>query len=720
MSTIFSRLRQNWLLFVLLLLGLFLLAQPAGFLSALSQAFAEEYEVRKLDVPTNETREFIIEQEVFAYAFRWQGGLFEVGVNSNSFTTVQQSVDLSNEEKAFSELYFGLERGDTLRIKNYGASNIELMLINPDQKGDIQSGQYSGNYTGAGLGSDTVVNLESGADYSELNIINRQQWRADESLATWEPRYKNITGIIVHHTAWPNDPNGDYPRTVRAIYLFHTQGRGWGDIGYNYLIDPNGNIYEGRKGGGGAIAAHTGGKNGGNIGISLMGDFSYNPPTIEQQRSLVNLIGERAILHGLDLNWQTNVTGHRDWNATSCPGEELYKIMPNIVQSARQYVADRTAGPLAQARTQARVLTINYTDTRLRIEFTDEALSQATPEELLPARSGIVHRTFDDTGATVAVESIPGYSGDWSDDTVYRMRDLSTFLLLDENVESVSRVSDQVYPTEFTPEAEEEIDYELLDNPLVRYAGPIMINRALTDGEGAPAVFQLINADSNELVEEIPVTNTEKAQIFYNRHINLYFDHEYEEGASYRVNICEGCLQDVNLNVPLPAVSWEFEVKITNFTPIYRFWSDNLAAHFYTASPQEKRNLETDQRFTSVWRYEKPGFLALSTRQCSKGSPVYRFWSPAYANHFYTINYGQYQKVLNDPNLRKVWNFEGIAFCAYDYRRRDTQPVYRFWSDTYQGHFYTISPTERDRVIERFPDNIWRYEQIAFYAMPAN
>lgn len=711
---------KNWVLVVLFALGLLVLFHPAGILAALTSSSLDEYTVKTLDVPSYETRDFKIDTDAFAYAFKWSGNEFQFAINNQALARIKSSHDLSTDDLNYSEMYFGLEAGDTLQIKNSQAKNIELMLINPKEMGAISNGTYAGDFATSGLGTTTLVNKESGADYSELNIVSRESWGADESLATWEPSYKKIDGIIVHHTAWPNDPEGDYAKTVRAIYVFHAQGRGWGDIGYNYLIAPDGTIFEGRKGGAGAIGAHTGGQNGGNIGISLMGDFSYSQPPIEQQRSLFKLMGERALLHDLDLEWGTNVHGHRDWNVTSCPGEELYKILPNIVQSATQYVSERTDGSLAQARAIARPLTINYSDTRLRIEFTAEALASSTPQELLPKRSGIVYKDFDETGVTIAVESIPGYSGDWSDDTVFRMRDLATMLTLDQNVESVERVTDPVIPIKYTPKKNSEEDLEDIVNPLVRYAGPITINRDAVDGEGAPAVFQLVNTDSNEVIEEILVTDTEKAQVFYNRHLNLYFEHEFEEGAGYQVVVCDDCVHDTNSDIDLTGLSWSFEVLITDFKPIYRFWSDKLAAHFYTASAREKEKLESDSRFTSTWSYEKPAFEALSLDQCSKGDPVYRFWSPQYANHFYTISYNQYLRVVTDSELSRFWDYEGIAFCAYDYPRQGSLPVYRFWSDLYKGHFYTISVRERNRVIANFDDQIWRYEQIAFYAMPAS
>ena len=76
-------------------------------------------------------------------------------------------------------------------------------------------------------------------------IISRAAWGADENLMTWTPEYRTVRKFVVHHTATSNG-DLDPAATVRAIYYYHAVTRGWGDIGYNYLIDAQGRIYEGR------------------------------------------------------------------------------------------------------------------------------------------------------------------------------------------------------------------------------------------------------------------------------------------------------------------------------------------------------------------------------------------------------------------------------------------------------------------------------------------
>src|SRR5207249_541238 len=90
------------------------------------------------------------------------------------------------------------------------------------------------------------------ASVAQPTILPRSAWGADESLRfdstgkeVWPPTFWPIQKLIVHHTATTNnDP--DPPSTIRSIYYYHAITQGWGDIGYNFVIDEAGHIYKGR------------------------------------------------------------------------------------------------------------------------------------------------------------------------------------------------------------------------------------------------------------------------------------------------------------------------------------------------------------------------------------------------------------------------------------------------------------------------------------------
>ncbi len=208
-------------------------------------------------------------------------------------------------------------------------------------------------------------------------IITRAEWGADESLRTWQPEYQTDSNgysinkanyIVIHHTASsilrPDDNgSGLYTGMVQGIYRWHatnaswddggTSTQGFGDIGYNYIIDPNGNIYQGRAGANGVIAAHTYGHNPGSIGISLIGTYGAtlngnyisHPVTPAMEESLSKLVGWLAAVNGINLNGQilidnqykNTLLGHKDLTPTACPGADLYARISSIRQQAAAY-----------------------------------------------------------------------------------------------------------------------------------------------------------------------------------------------------------------------------------------------------------------------------------------------------------------------------------------------------------------------------------------------
>ena len=112
--------------------------------------------------------------------------------------------------------------------------------------------------------------------------------------------------------------------------------------------------------------------------------------------------------------------------------------------------------------------------------------------------------------------------------------------------------------------------------------------------------------------------------------------------------------------------------------------------------------------------YIEKVFTITISQVSSSTSPVYRFWSPVYSRHFYTIDEAERDQVIN--NYSHVWTYEGVAYYAFTSDTGpDTLPVYRFWSGTLRTHFYTISESERDKLINGY-SQIWTYEGVAFYA----
>lgn len=173
-------------------------------------------------------------------------------------------------------------------------------------------------------------------------IYERAQWGADESLREpGPPEYGVVNGAFIHHTVNANSYSADeVPAIIRSIYAYHVTSRGWRDIGYNFLVDRFGRIWEGRYGGMArpVIGAHTAGYNDDAFGVSAIGTHTSEPPSPSLINSVQQLVAWKFAVHGVDPElpadydgetWPT-IAGHRDAAATECPGAMLYANLPSI------------------------------------------------------------------------------------------------------------------------------------------------------------------------------------------------------------------------------------------------------------------------------------------------------------------------------------------------------------------------------------------------------
>jgi hypothetical protein len=207
------------------------------------------------------------------------------------------------------------------------------------------------------------------------DIITREEWGADESIRfseegeeLWPRAYVPPRMMVVHHTATSvldPDPAAD----IRSIYAFHTITRGWGDIGYNALIDGEGRMYEGRRGRDidpygrlqrdvmsfGVVGAHASGYNYGSASVSLLGDFQVEEPPDVMWQTLEELLVFQHRRFEIDPRTTNDfarstdvwrfalpaLCGHRDCGGfTECPGDFVYRRLPAL----RQRVAERIVG----------------------------------------------------------------------------------------------------------------------------------------------------------------------------------------------------------------------------------------------------------------------------------------------------------------------------------------------------------------------------------------
>jgi hypothetical protein len=230
--------------------------------------------------------------------------------------------------------------------------------------------------TSAPSGSAWGFGARTAAVAAQPPTISRAGWGADESLRfdadgaeIWQREFFPIQKLVVHHTATGSD-QPDPTAAIRAIYYYHAVTQGWGDIGYNFLIDSAGRVYEGRASrdyaagvwpsgddgnGNGVEAGHARGYNAGSVGIGMLGTFDGTGPTATARAALIRTLAWAAARYSLDPRgrWMytnpingaqaetPNIAGHRDYNATACPGAVLYAQLPGIRDAVATELIER-------------------------------------------------------------------------------------------------------------------------------------------------------------------------------------------------------------------------------------------------------------------------------------------------------------------------------------------------------------------------------------------
>ena len=148
-------------------------------------------------------------------------------------------------------------------------------------------------------------------------------------------------------------------------------------------------------------------------------------------------------------------------------------------------------------------------------------------------------------------------------------------------------------------------------------------------------------------------------------------------------------------------------------SPIFRFWSPVFNGHFFTISESEKDNIVAN--LSRDWSYEGVAYHAYPILAPST-VPLYRFWSNRYRGHFFTISESEKDYIV--ANLSRDWSYEGIAYYVYRDASAGGTPVYRFWSNRYKHHFFTMDEAEKNNIIATLSAD-WSYEGIAYYVPSA-
>jgi len=260
------------------------------------------------------------------------GEMFFVPAEDGTHTTVQVMISLSREDALDQPLLRELRL--TFIDSTVGPTVDEMIAL---QKAMDES--EAAEQPAVGAAPD---------GYPKPFVISRAVWCTDPRCNYSDGlQYQPVTHLILHHTV--GVPAGDAAAQMRAYWSYHAFTKEWGDIGYNFVIDLDGNIFEGHLGGDDVIGTHAGNANSGSMGLAMIGSYSVNKPSAAVKESIIDMFAWKADQRDIDvfdasdtlpnLNWGLpHMMGHRDvYGTTECPGGAAHSIIPEI----RDEVASR-------------------------------------------------------------------------------------------------------------------------------------------------------------------------------------------------------------------------------------------------------------------------------------------------------------------------------------------------------------------------------------------
>lgn len=326
--------------------------------AAVSTAYAVPTRAEKATVTVTDVKIVTLAQRADHVAAYWRGG-------KNAHVTLAFSSDGTNfgepVDAGRDDVGEELQNGMT-----YGAVQVADGAIAVRVTTDVPLAQF--NVIGISPGDRVASRLVSAGAPAAVavdqpTVISRAGWNANPAYLNWAPQFYPAKKLVVHHTADninTNETQEYYAKLVRSIYYYHAVTQGWGDIAYNFLIDPLGNIYEGRYSdndnnspsgediyGNGVTGGHTFGYNTGTVGIAVLGTYTNQDISAAARASLEKLLAWEAKKNGIDPTGsdpyynpfntsstiQTgNIAGHRDYGSTNCPGTTFYNTLPTIRQ----------------------------------------------------------------------------------------------------------------------------------------------------------------------------------------------------------------------------------------------------------------------------------------------------------------------------------------------------------------------------------------------------
>ncbi|MEU4355944.1 N-acetylmuramoyl-L-alanine amidase, partial [Streptomyces virginiae] len=266
---------------------------------------------------------------------------------------------------ATEPVWVGSADGAEVRVSGGSAAlpaGLELDLVDPGKAG--RGGAAKSAPASGARAAAAAVAPGPESTSPRPDVVTRAQWGADESLNNEGPIYLaggKIKALFVHHTAAAAPYEcADSAAIVRGLHVYHVKTNGWRDLGYNFLVDKCGTLFEGRQGGVDqpVMGAHTYGFNSESTSVAVLGDHTTAGASPEALEGISKMAAYKLGQYDADMDGTTTLTagatqknyagtsftagqpyqfktvsGHRDGFNTECPGHQLYPQLDTIRKS---------------------------------------------------------------------------------------------------------------------------------------------------------------------------------------------------------------------------------------------------------------------------------------------------------------------------------------------------------------------------------------------------
>lgn len=447
-------------------------------------------------------------------------------------------------------------------------------------------------------------------------VISRAAWGARAASCTLDVASR-LVGAVVHHTAGSNSYGtvAQAMQQIRNDQAYHMDSRGWCDLGYNFVVDKWGNLYEGRAGSltQAVIGVHASGYNTGTIGVSMLGTFVDVVPSDAMISSVAQIIGYRLGSYGISpLGTATYpgtgatlpaVIAHRDVAATACPGDQGYARMSRIRSLAAVVAGSRqNSAP------------VGFWDTTTVAGAEVTAVGWALdPDTTQP----VTVRAYVD-GALAGQVAANGSRPDIG--TAFGLGDAHGFAIA-----------------------------------VAATAGSHRLCLALVDVPGGGESSLTCQYVTVTQVQSVPPAARVDVRRFWSPGFgNAHF---YTADDAEAAAIAAGDRNWVGEGRAFGAYASNAGSCEAGTVGVYRFYSVRYRSHFFTADQAER---DTIRRTDGNWSYEGLAYCVPTAGE-AESTPVYRFWSPRFGKHFYTANQAEAQTIrAGDSN----WQYEGEAYSV--------------------------------------------------------